>query len=380
MPTAQHLWDRLGQLAEVMPGHIDPRRLLIALAILGLALALRKPVASLALRVLRRLLRHRPDAGAVIDALHPPAQVLAPLVGLVIVNETVLLNDRLRVIGHDMARTLILLCLFWALYRAIRPLLTRLETRSAAINASMLGVAVAGMHLVVLALGAAAILEVWGIHVGPVLAGFGLVGAAVALGAQDLFRNLIGGIFIIVENRFQDGDWISSDGICEGTVEAIGLRSTRLRQFDLAPIYVPNAKLSDTPVVNHSRMINRRIDWQVGITYETGLPAMKAFRDDLAAYLHGCGDFVETAAAPIFVRIDTLGDSAVNLLVYCFTKTTDWDEWLQAKERLACRIVELARAHEVGLAYPSQSLYVETLPPWEGAPASRAAAAQAPAG
>ena len=244
----------------------------------------------------------------------------------------------------------------------------------------MLGVAVAGLHVVVLALGAAAILDVWGIKVGPILAGFGLVGAAVALGAQDVFKNLIGGIFIIIEDRFQNGDWIASDGVCEGTVEAIGLRTTRVRQFDLSPIYVPNAQLSDTAVVNYSRMTYRRISWTVGLTYDTDLAALKKVRDGLDTYIRGCADFVDNADAPVFVRVDDLGDSAINMMVYCFTKSTDWGEWLAVKERLAVKIVEIAAGAGAGLAFPSQSLYVETLPKGTDLFAPKDPAAPPPAG
>ncbi len=341
---------------------VDVPRMALALAILVVALMLRRPVASLVLRLLRRGLHGKDAAIAVVDAVHSPAQVLAPLVGLLVVNELVLEKGRLQVIGQDLARTLVVLALFWSIYLAIAPLLRRLERRSAVINASMMGVAVGGLHVVVLALGVAAILDVWGIKVGPILAGFGLVGAAVALGAQDVFKNLIGGIFIIIEDRFQNGDWIASDGVCEGTVEAIGLRTTRIRQFDLSPIYVPNSQLSDTAVVNYSRMTYRRISWTVGLTYDTGLPALKKVRDGLEAYIRGSGDFVDSADAPIFVRVDELGDSAINMMVYCFTKSTDWGEWLATKERLAAQIVEIAAQSGAGLAFPSQSLYVETLP------------------
>ncbi len=360
--SVNKFWHSVRQIWMDGIGGVDVPRMAIALAIQVFALILRRPVASLVLRLLRRALRGKDAALAVVDAMHPPAQVLAPLVGLVIVNEFVLDKARLQVIGQDLARTLVVLALFWAIYLAVAPLLRRLEKRSAMINASMLGVAVAGLHVVVLALGAAAILDVWGIKVGPILAGFGLVGAAVALGAQDVFKNLIGGIFIIIEDRFQNGDWIASDGVCEGTVEAIGLRTTRIRQFDLSPIYVPNAQLSDTAVVNYSRMTYRRISWTVGLTYDTDLAALKKVRDGLDAYIRGCADFVDNADAPIFVRVDDLGDSAINMMVYCFTKSTDWGEWLAIKERLAAKIVEIAAEAGAGLAFPSQSLYVETLP------------------
>ena len=378
--SVKDFWNSVRQIWIDGIGGVDVPRMAIALAILVAALILRRPVASLVLRLLRRALRGKDAAIAVVDAMHPPAQVLAPLIGLVIVNEFVLDKARLQVIGRDLARTLVVLALFWAIYLAVAPLLRRLERRSGMINASMLGVAVAGLHVVVLALGAAAILDVWGIKVGPILAGFGLVGAAVALGAQDVFKNLIGGIFIIIEDRFQNGDWIASDGVCEGTVEAIGLRTTRVRQFDLSPIYVPNAQLSDTAVVNYSRMTYRRISWTVGLTYDTDLAALKKVRDGLDTYIRGCADFVDNADAPVFVRVDDLGDSAINMMVYCFTKSTDWGEWLAVKERLAVKIVEIAAGAGAGLAFPSQSLYVETLPKGTDLFAPKDPAAPPPAG
>src|SRR5690606_24926556 len=105
---------------------------------------------------------------------------------------------------------------------------------------------------------AATILEIWGIKVAPILAGFGLLGVAVALGAQDLFKNLIAGLLILSEKRFSIGDWVRVKDLVEGTVESIGFRSTVIRRFDLSPVYVPNTMLSDNAVINFSNMIFRR--------------------------------------------------------------------------------------------------------------------------
>ena len=94
-----------------------------------------------------------------------------------------------------------------------------------------------GLKILVIVLGAVAILELWGIRVGPVIAGLGLFGVAVALGAQDLFKNLISGIMILLEKRFHIGDVINVPGHTEGTVEHIGFRSTLIRKFDSTPNY-----------------------------------------------------------------------------------------------------------------------------------------------
>ncbi len=355
------LWNRFqGSVPAEFMG-VGTFRLLIALAVLAGALLLSRPVAALVLHLVHRAfgLSRSADLGAM---LRPPARLLAPVIGLMIVTNLILEGDRLAALASEINRSIIVFALFWALFRAIEPFFTRLDKHSTIFTDSMMGVAVAGSRLTVLALGAATILEIWGIRVGPIIAGFGLVGAAVALGAQDLFKNLIGGIFIIAERRFQIGDWISAPGVCEGTVEQIGLRTTTVRQFDLSPIYVPNSQLSDTPVINYQQMTYRRISWIVGLTYDTSVGQLKAVRDGIEAFLRGSGDFVQTTDAPIFVRIDSFGDSAINLMVYCFTRTTDWGEWLRVKEDLACKISDIVAGAGSGFAFPSQSIYVESLP------------------
>lgn len=351
---ARHYLDR--DLLEVSLGH-----LLLALAIILLSLLLRRPVASLVLRIARRWFG-QDSAARLTTLLYPPAQVLAPSIGLLIVTNSVLGNTALRAIGQELTRSLIVFALFWALFRAIVPLFERLEHRSKQFTASMLGVAIAASRVTVLALGAATILEIWGINVGPVIAGFGLVGAAVALGAQDLFKNLIGGIFIIAERRFQIGDWIAAEGVCEGTVEAIGLRTTTVRQFDLSPIFVPNSQLSDNPLINYQQMTYRRISWMVELSYDSSIDQLRHVRDGIETYLRGNADFVQPPEQPIFVRIDSFGDSAINLMIYCFARTTDWEKWLIIKESFAMKISAIVAEAGTALALPSRSLYVEHLP------------------
>ena len=90
----------------------------------------------------------------------------------------------------------------------------------------LIGWIIKSLKILIFILGLAAVLELWGIKIGPIIAGLGLFGVAVALGAQDLFKNLISGILVLVEKRFKIGDWILVEGIIEGIVEKIGFRST----------------------------------------------------------------------------------------------------------------------------------------------------------
>ena len=117
------------------------------------------------------------------------------------------------------------------------------------------------LKFLIFVIGAAAVLELWGIKVGPILAGLGLLSVAVALGAQDLFKNLISGILILLEKRFQNGDWIKVENIVEGVVEKIGFRSTLIRRFDSSPVMVPNFNFAENAVTNFSNMKSRRIYW-----------------------------------------------------------------------------------------------------------------------
>jgi MscS family membrane protein len=211
-------------------------------------------------------------------------------------------------------------------------------------------------------IGAATILEIWGIQVAPLIAGLGLFGVAVALGAQDLFKNLIAGILIIAEKRFANGDWIRVDDVVEGTVESIGFRSTRIRRFDKAPVQVPNSQLSDRAVTNFSAMTHRRIYWTIGVEYRTSVEQLRQIRDEIEKYVLDDPDFAKPPEVATFVRIDRFSDSSIDIMLYCFTVTTSWGEWLEIKERLAYRIKEIVEGAGSAFAFPSQSLYVEAMP------------------
>jgi len=217
------------------------------------------------------------------------------------------------------------------------------------------------MKIAFIFIATAAILEVWGIKIGPIIAGLGLIGVAVALGAQDLFKNLISGFLIIAEKRFNIGDWIKVEGVVEGTVEAIGFRSTFVRRFDKAPVYVPNAKLSDNSLINFSSMSHRRIYWLIGVEYRTSIEMLREIRDNIENYILESHAFAHPPEVPTFVRIDRFNDSSIDIMVYCFTKTIVWGEWLEIKEALAYKIKEIVETAGTGFAFPSQSLYVETL-------------------
>ena len=133
-------------------------------------------------------------------------------------------------------------------------------------------------------IGIVSVLELWGVDAASIIAGLGLFSVALALGAQNFF-DLIGGLLIIGEKRFKQGDWINVEGVAEGEVEKIDFRSTLIRRFDKAPIYVPNSVLSDSEIINFSAMPYRRIRFHVGLIYSTSPETIMKIRTDIESYI-----------------------------------------------------------------------------------------------
>ncbi len=339
-------------------------RIFVALGIVVLALLVRNLFVKLIIGWLRRMAQKtdtRIDDEA-LTVLERPVAFIPVLVGLYLAVDYLNLSGGLALFADRMVRSLIVLVIFWAFRNLVTPLSTILRQLERYFTASMIDWMIKAIKVALIFIGVATVLEVWGIRIGPIIAGLGLFGVAVALGAQDLFKNLISGILIIAEKRFNPGDWIKVDGEVEGTVEDIGFRSTLVRQFDKAPVYVPNARLSDNSLINYSKMSHRRIYWLIGVEYRTTVDQLRRIRDGIETYIRECDAFDTSPALATFVRIDRFSDSSIDIMVYCFTRTTQWGEWLAIKEQLAYEIKRIVEEAGTGFAFPSQSIYVESLP------------------
>lgn len=342
---------------------IDIGQILIALGIFTAFLIFRGLFANIALNRLHALSRRTSNAydDQIIDALAPPIRFIPVVLGLFFAFEYISLNPAMDEFGRQVIKSLIAFTLFWALFKTLVPLGSLSGRLESILTPMMVQWLLKTLRIAVVFLGAAVILEIWGIAVGPLLAGFGLFGVAVALGAQDFFKNLIAGMTVIAEKRFQPGEWIRVEGVVEGTVEDIGFRSTAIRRFDKAPVHVPNAKLSDAALINFSRMTHRRIYWQLGVVYGTSVDQLKIIRDGIMDYLQKNDDFDKEPST--FVRIDSFNNSSIDIMVYCFTKTTVWGEWLEIKEAFAFAIKEIVEQNaKTSFAFPSTSLYIESMP------------------
>lgn len=297
-----------------------------------------------------------------LEVIKEPVGFIPIVLGLFFATEYLALTGVYKIIADRLVRSLIAFVIFWSLVKIGRPLSFLLQGLEKTFTFAMVEWLKKTIKITFIFIGCATILEIWGIKIGPIIAGLGLLGIAVALGAQDLFKNLISGILIIAERRFNPGDWIKVDGVIEGTVESMGFRSTLVRRFDKAPVHVPNVILSDNSLINFSSMTHRRIYWIIGVEYRTTIEKLREIRDNIEKYILESGDFAQPTEVSTFVRIDRFNDSSIDIMVYCFTKTTVWGEWLEIKEKLAYKIKEIVETAGTAFAFPSQSIYVETVP------------------
>jgi MscS family membrane protein len=364
LDSLERFWSIVGEVWSYGVLGISLGRVIVAAGILLLALAARRLFIrffAARLRALGRRTRLEIDDAAVA-ALEQPLGLVPVVFGLFLASEFLGLTGSLELFSTNLIKSLVIVTIFWGFYRLVDPFSFLLRDLARVFSPEMVSWLLKGIKIAFLFIGAAAILQTWGIQVAPLLAGLGIFGVAVALGAQDVFKNLIAGLMIIAEKRFGEGDWIKVDGIVEGTVEKIGFRSTRVRRFDQAPVQVPNSKLSDEALTNFSLMTHRRIYWTIGVEYRTTVDQLRRIRDEIEAYVIENEAFVDPSRASTFVRIDRFNDSSIDIMLYCFTETTKWGEWLAIKEALAYRIKEIVEDAGTGFAFPSRSLYVETLP------------------
>ncbi len=362
--TALQLWQQTHEVWRDGLWGVDIGRMISAVAILFGFMLLRGLFSRYVLGKLHKITDKTKNEydDKIVDALIPPVRFIPVVMGIFFAAHYAGLHESAPDMFSRIIRSLIAFNIFWGLHRIIMPLSHALRRLNEILTPTMVQWMFKFLSVLTIFLGTAIILEIWGIRVGPLLAGLGILGAAVAFGAQDLFKNLLGGITILAEQKFHPGDWIKVDGVVEGTVDAIGFRSTQVRRFDKAPVQVPNSTLSDAAITNFSRMTNRRIYWKIGVVYGTTVDQLKIIRDGITEYLQKNDEIEQPPKVAQFVRVDAFNDSSIDFMIYTFTKTTDWGEWLRVKEEFAFFIKDLVEQKAgTSFAFPSTSVYIESM-------------------
>jgi len=223
-----------------------------------------------------------------------------------------------------------------------------------------------------------AILKIVGVNLTALLSGLGIAGAAVAFAAKDSIANVFGSVSILLGDVFEQGDWIETKDV-NGTVVEIGLRASTIRTFDNALISIPNFELANKSVKNWSRRnIGRRIKMKIGVTYESNFDDIRQAVEDIRAMLKehpGIAnerttykysqrqaklvslDDYKGVKRTSLVYLDEFADSSINILVYCFSRSVVWSEWLEVKEDVMYKIADILKKNNLVFAYPALTLH-----------------------
>jgi len=266
-----------------------------------------------------------------------------------------------NIITHTMS-TLAIVLFAWTLYRIVKLFESSNELIAKRFKTDN-GITLAKLMLsilktIVLVIAGMNILSTWGINITGFVASLGLVGMAFALAAKDTASNFFGSMVLFTDQPFKVGDWIKTPEV-EGTIETIGVRSTKVRTFARALVSVPNGNLANAAILNWSEMNKRQIKMTLGLTYSTTATQMKQILKEMRELLKNDEDIHQQT---IYIHFTEFQDSALGIFCYFFTKTTNWGEYMQVRERINLELMEIVEKNGAAFAFPSQSLYVESMP------------------
>lgn len=202
------------------------------------------------------------------------------------------------------------------------------------------------------------------IQLTPILAGLGVGAIGFGFAIKDTIENFFGSITVILDKPFEIGDWIIVEGV-EGTVDSVGIRSTRVRTFYDTVVTIPNSILVTAKCNNYSKRRFRRWKQMIGIGYATPPEKIAAFcegiRELLRVHPYTRKDYYQ-------VWLNEFGGSSLNVLVYVFWTAPDWQTELRERHRFMLDIIRLAGELEIEFAFPSRTVYLRNEENWQQGP------------
>ena len=194
-----------------------------------------------------------------------------------------------------------------------------------------------------------------GFNLNGLVAGLGIGSVVITLAAQDTAKNLFGGLVIFLDKPFVVGDWIEVEKY-EGTVEDITFRSTRVRTFENSVVNIPNSVIANDSIINWSRMEKRRNKVNLCLDLDTPLAKVQTVQKRIKDLLIQHDDVIDET---IIVRFDNIRDNGINLLVCSYTNSIDYTSYLEEKEKINFKIMQILREENVELAYDTKTIFVK---------------------
>ena len=196
--------------------------------------------------------------------------------------------------------------------------------------------------------------SVFKLNVASLVAGLGIGGLAIALAAKESLENLFGSFTIFFDKPFVVGDMVKVGG-AEGVVEKVGFRSTRIRTLEKSYLTIPNRDMINAQLDNMSLRTFRRVRFSVGLTYGTKSETIKSVVDQIKKYLESH----ENTNQDSQVRFMDFGSSSLDIMVLYYIDTMDWDKYLEIKEEINYKVMEIVEKSESDFAFPTQTIHLQ---------------------
>lgn len=333
----------------------------ISISILLLFLLVRKIFLKYILKFIQRLSKkaRTPFFTHTFDSIEQPIGFLFIILGLYVALWYFPYIDQSHPMMIKIFKSLIIFTISWGLYNfssASSVLFEKIRDRfDINLDQILIPFLSKGLQFIIVAITFSIIAQEFDYDVNGFVAGLGIGGLAFALAAKDAIANFFGGVVIILERPFSIGDWIQTTNV-EGTVEDITFRSTRVREFTQALVTIPNATLANAVITNWSKMGKRRVTFHLGIHHDT--PKQK-IRDIVAKVDTFIRNHPGVHEESIFVKFDQFDVNSLEIFIYFFTKSTVWADYLDIKEEINFKILEILEDEGVSLAYPTSTLVVD---------------------
>jgi MscS family membrane protein len=225
---------------------------------------------------------------------------------------------------------------------------------------SLLTLAGRTVKVVLLLLAAIGLLGALGLPVTSLIAGLGIGSIALAFGAKQTVENLFGAFALGIDQPLREGDFVRTDSGVLGTVEAVGLRSTRIRTLDRTIVTMPNGRLSDSRIETFGLRDRCRLHALLGLHYSTTSAQLRAILADLERRLR---EHPRTYRDELIVKLVKLGDSGFEVEVQAWFDSPDYGAFREWRQEMLLGFVEVIEQAGSRLAYPTTALQVESLPP-----------------
>lgn len=337
---------------------LDVAAVLLGLPILYLlTLLLNRLLTPLVSRALRRTFR---GPGGARNVLPAPARVLLVTAAASLLVSQAPLSLTLRQLWSSVAGLVTIGAIVWLLIlltgEAERSIQRRMGPTNVAAAASLLRVLRRSVDLLILFGGVVAMLRHFSIDPTPALAGLGVGGIAVALAAQKTLENMIAGASLIFDKAVRVGDFLRMGEVL-GTVDHIGLRSTRIRTLDRTVVSIPNGQIANASLETFSARDKFWFHPIVGLRYETTPDQLRRVVGDVR---HLLAEHPLVDAESVRVRFFRLGAFSLDVEVFAYLRARDWNHFLEIQEQLLFTVTEIVTRAGTSIAFPSQTMYVES--------------------